>query len=136
MILDDATTATGAGNGNTSVGGGQKAPNKNKLRRDEARKAFEALCGKLANNTAVNAELGKIRAFLCPAGSKESVFDKLFPNAKVGDSITVKGVFDKTQKGRSDMTRLMYNWKNKGITVEYVENFTTPVDSKYVIKSM
>lgn len=59
------------------------------------------------------------------------VFYQLFGDTpKVGDSITALEVFNKTDKGYSDMRQLMKKWKEKqGITVELDEKTKT-----YIIK--
>jgi len=68
----------------------------------------------------------------------EPLFNKIYgPTPKVGDSVTLQEVFNRTFKGVDKMNELMKKWKEKETAVvEYVHNATTPLLSQYIIKSI
>ena len=60
----------------------------------------------------------------------------LFPNAKVGDSITLDQVFAKTLKGKTNIDHYCKKWAEKGIIVECKEDKTDLRKSTYTIVKM
>lgn len=66
-----------------------------------------------------------------------SVFETLFGTTpKVGDSITLMDVFNKTMKGKAQIDHFIEKkWKPNGIIVEF-EPDPVKVNSRYVIKAL
>lgn len=64
------------------------------------------------------------------------LFAELFPNAKVGDSITLNDVFAKTLKGKSNIDHYVKKWAEKGIIIEYKEDKADVRKSTYSIVKM
>lgn len=64
------------------------------------------------------------------------LFATLFPNAKVGDSITLDEVFAKTLKGKTNIDHYCKKWAEKGIIVECKEDKTDLRKSTYKIIKM
>ena len=64
------------------------------------------------------------------------LFATLFPNAKVGDSITLDQVFAKTLKGKTNIDHYCKKWAEKGIIVECKEDKTDLRKSTYTIVKM
>ena len=66
-----------------------------------------------------------------------SVFSQLFgENPTVGTSVTLRDVFDKTLKGKAEISHYTKLWLEKGIQVVFEENAASPVESKFVLKSL
>jgi hypothetical protein len=70
------------------------------------------------------------------ASGNTGLFTVIFPNAKVGDSITLDEVFAKTLKGKSNLDHYVKKWAEKGIIVEYKENKADIRKSTYSIVKM
>lgn len=70
------------------------------------------------------------------ASGNTGLFAVIFPNAKVGDSITLDEVFAKTLKGKSNLDHYVKKWAEKGIIVEYKENKADIRKSTYSIVKM
>ena len=71
------------------------------------------------------------------ASGNEPVFGKLFgANPQVGDSITMRDVFEKTLKGKSNIDNLCKKWAEKGIIVSYKANPEDITLSTYTIESL
>ena len=70
------------------------------------------------------------------ASGNTGLFATLFPNAKVGDSITLDQVFAKTLKGRTNIDHYVKKWAEKGIIVECKEDKTDLRKSTYTIVKM
>lgn len=68
-------------------------------------------------------------------GNRGSVFAVLFPEPKVGASITLEKAMAKTLKGEQVMKHYINNWKEKGIIVEYVRD-KEPLKSTFTIKAL
>ena len=64
-----------------------------------------------------------------------SVFAVLFPEPKVGASITLGEAMAKTLKGEQVLKHYIANWAEKGTVVEYVKD-KVPVNSKFTIKAL
>jgi hypothetical protein len=65
------------------------------------------------------------------------VFVTLFgESAKVGDSLTLEQVFNKTYKGKSTMDVWLKRWEEKGIVVSFEANADKFLESKYIIKAL
>lgn len=64
------------------------------------------------------------------------LFAVIFPNAKVGDKITLDEVFAKTLKGKSNIDHYVKVWAEKGIIVEYKEDKSDLRKSTYSIVKM
>ena len=70
------------------------------------------------------------------ATGNTGLFATLFPNAKVGDSITLDQVFAKTLKGKTNIDHYCKKWAEKGIIVECKEDKTDLRKSTYTIVKM
>lgn len=70
------------------------------------------------------------------ASNNTGLFAVLFPNAKVGDSITLDQVFAKTLKGKSNIDHYVKNWAEKGIIIECKEDKSDLRKSTYTIVKM
>ena len=70
------------------------------------------------------------------ASGNTGLFATLFPNAKVGDSITLDQVFAKTLKGKTNIDHYVKKWAEKGIIVECKEDKTDLRKSTYTIVKM
>lgn len=71
------------------------------------------------------------------SSGNEPVFAKLFgDNPQVGDSITIRDVFQKTLKGKSNMDNLVKKWAEKGIVISYAANAEDITLSTYTIESL
>lgn len=70
------------------------------------------------------------------AANTTGLFATLFPNAKVGDSITLDQVFAKTLKGKTNIDHYCKKWAEKGIIVECKEDKTDLRKSTYTIVKM
>lgn len=70
------------------------------------------------------------------ASGNTGLFAVIFPNAKVGDKITLDEVFAKTLKGKSNLDHYVKKWAEKGIIVEYKEDKTDLRKSTYSIVKM
>ena len=70
------------------------------------------------------------------ASGNSGLFATLFPNAKVGDSITLDQVFAKTLKGKTNIDHYCKKWAEKGIIVECKEDKTDLRKSTYTIVKM
>lgn len=70
------------------------------------------------------------------ATGNTGLFATLFPNAKVGDSITLDQVFAKTLKGKPNIDHYCKKWAEKGIIVECKEDKTDLRKSTYTIIKM
>lgn len=64
------------------------------------------------------------------------LFAELFPNAKVGDSVTLDQVFAKTLKGKSNIDHYVKKWAEKGIIIECKEDKSDLRKSTYTIVKM
>lgn len=70
------------------------------------------------------------------ASGNTGLFAVIFPNAKVGDKITLDEVFAKTLKGKSNLDHYVKKWAEKGIIIEYKEDKTDLRKSTYSIVKM
>jgi hypothetical protein len=70
------------------------------------------------------------------ASGNSGLFATLFPDAKVGDSITLDQVFAKTLKGKTNIDHYCKKWAEKGIIVECKEDKTDLRKSTYTIVKM
>lgn len=70
------------------------------------------------------------------ATGNTGLFATLFPNAKVGDKITLDEVFAKTLKGKTNIDHYCKKWAEKGIIVECKEDKTDLRKSTYTIVKM
>ena len=70
------------------------------------------------------------------ATGNTGLFATLFPNAKVGMSITLDEVFAKTLKGKTNIDHYCKKWAEKGIIVECKEDKTDLRKSTYTIVKM
>jgi len=70
------------------------------------------------------------------ATGNTGLFATLFPNAKVGDKITLDEVFAKTFKGKTNIDHYCKKWAEKGIIVECKEDKTDLRKSTYTIVKM
>ena len=70
------------------------------------------------------------------ATGNTGLFATLFPNAKVGDKITLDEVFAKTLKGKTNIDHYCKKWAEKGIIVECKEDKTDLRKSTYKIIKM
>ena len=70
------------------------------------------------------------------ASNNTGLFAELFPNAKVGDSVTLDQVFAKTLKGKSNIDHYVKKWAEKGIIIECKEDKSDLRKSTYTIVKM
>ena len=70
------------------------------------------------------------------ASNNTGLFAELFPNAKVGDSITLDQVFAKTLKGKSNIDHYVKKWAEKGIIIECKEDKSDLRKTTYTIVKM
>lgn len=70
------------------------------------------------------------------ASGNTGLFAVIFPNAKVGDQITLDEVFAKTLKGKSNLDHYVKKWAEKGIVIEFKEDKTDLRKSTYKIVKM
>ena len=70
------------------------------------------------------------------ASNTSGLFATIFPNAKVGDSITLDQVFAKTLKGKTNIDHYVKKWAEKGIVIDYKEDKTDLRKSTYTIVKM
>lgn len=70
------------------------------------------------------------------ASNNTGLFVELFPNAKVGDSVTLDQVFAKTLKGKSNIDHYVKKWAEKGIIIECKEDKSDLRKSTYTIVKM
>lgn len=69
-------------------------------------------------------------------GSTSGLFEKIFGDSpKVGQSVTLMDIFQKTFKSKADIDRQVKIWAEKGIVVEYTANADT-IKSTYTIKAL
>ena len=68
--------------------------------------------------------------------AKSNVFSALFPNAKVGASVTLKDAMEKTLKGMGVIDAYVKVWAKKGIVIEKKLDTKEPVKSTYTIKAL
>lgn len=65
------------------------------------------------------------------------LFTKIFgENPKVGDSVTLRGAFEATTKGKSTIDFYCKKWAEKGIVVAYKPDAADLFNSKYVIEKL
>lgn len=65
------------------------------------------------------------------------LFNKIFgENPKVGDSVTLRGAFEATTKGKSTLDLKCKEWAKKGIVVAYKPDAADLFNSKYVIEKL
>lgn len=64
------------------------------------------------------------------------LFAELFPNAKVGDSVTLDQIFAKTLKGKSNIDHYVKKWAEKGIIIECKEDRSDLRKTTYTIVKM
>ena len=70
------------------------------------------------------------------ASNNTGLFAELFPNAKVGDSVTLDQIFAKTLKGKSNIDHYVKEWAKKGIIIECKEDKSDLRKSTYTIVKM
>ena len=70
------------------------------------------------------------------ASNTSGLFATIFPNAKVGDKITLDEVFAKTLKGKTNIDHYVKKWAEKGIVIEFKEDKTDLRKSTYKIVKM
>lgn len=112
-----------------------------KRQRHEAdKKAAQSILDKVAK---ANIQLTKEeKAFLDsyasydPNASRQNTFAVLFPNAKVGDKITLEKAMHLTLKGLNVINKYVENWKEKGIVVECAYDSKEPLKSVYTVKAL
>lgn len=71
------------------------------------------------------------------ASNNNNTFNVIFgASPKVGDTVTLAEVFNKTLKGKSNIDFYCRKWLEKGIVVEFKQNFDNILDSVYEITKM
>jgi basic membrane lipoprotein Med (substrate-binding protein (PBP1-ABC) superfamily) len=66
-----------------------------------------------------------------------SVFSTIFgENPKLGTSVTLQAIFDKTAKGKSTMDVWLKRWDEKGIKVEFKANKEKFTESTYTLRAL
>jgi hypothetical protein len=66
-----------------------------------------------------------------------SVFGTIFGELpKIGDTVSLQDIFDKTAKGKSTMDVWLKRWDEKGIKVEFKVNKEKFTQSTYTIKAL
>lgn len=71
------------------------------------------------------------------ASSNNNTFNVIFgASPKVGDTVTLAEVFNKTLKGKSNIDFYCRKWLEKGIVVEFKQNSDNILDSVYEITKM
>lgn len=68
--------------------------------------------------------------------AKGSTFNVLFPNVKVGASVTLKEAMERTLKGMGVIDAYVKVWAKKGIVVEKKLDAKEPIKSTYIIKAL
>jgi len=72
-----------------------------------------------------------------PARSNTPMFNVIFgASPKVGDSMTLSEIFNKTLKGKSAIDAYVKKWAEQGIVVEFSKNAANILDSTYTVKSL
>jgi len=132
--------------GGTPVAGDKKATKKEaekklKARRKAQKESIIAYLEKVPNLPAEIADIVKDWKNPNKGGGGGNfgtpLFNKIFGETpKVGDTVTLQDVFNKTFKGVDKMNELMNKWKQKGTIVEYVHNAASPLQSQYVIRAI
>lgn len=114
-----------------------------KRRGDKIRKGAQRICGNKRLFDQLDAEDKAYLSWLAKepqgggGGGGSPLITKLFgAEPKVGQSITMQEVFNKTLKGKSHMDGAVKRWAEKGIIVEYVHNNDKPAQSTYTIKKL
>lgn len=70
------------------------------------------------------------------SSAKSEIFSKMFgDNPKVGDSINLMNVFQKTFKSKAEIDRYVKTWAEKGTVVEF-KAAANMLESTYTIKSL
>lgn len=101
---------------------------------DEAKK--QGIWDKLSANAKAFIE-GLATPVAAAAGGTTSFFTKVFgPNAKVGDSKTLRQIFEATLQGQSKIDAYVKKWKEDGTIVEYKEDAKNVFESTYTIKAI
>lgn len=71
------------------------------------------------------------------AAGNEPVFNKLFgANPEIGTKVTMREVFEKTLKGKSNIDNLVKKWAERGIVVSYQPNPEDITQSTYTVESL
>lgn len=68
--------------------------------------------------------------------AKGNTFNALFPNVKVGSSVTLKEAMERTLKGMGIIDAYVKVWAKKGIVVEKKLDAKEPIKSTYTIKAL
>ena len=67
----------------------------------------------------------------------KSVFMQMFgDDPRVGDTLTLKDIFDRTLKGKSTIDAQVKRWAERGIIIKCTENAEHPLETTYTLKAL
>lgn len=70
------------------------------------------------------------------SNNTSGLFVTLFPNAKVGDSITLMEAFQRSMQGKPKIDSYVKKWVDKGIVIKYTANQENVMNSTYTIEAL